>query len=1534
MRKTVILIVALFFAAHFVSAQRRMENLSRGLVAVKVSSGVYLSWRITGQEWLDASYNIYRDGVKITDSPITGASNYTDTDGSLTSKYKVSCVIDGTEQVPDSQVSVLPQARLDIKLKEIPKISGVPDSCYDAYTINDVVTGDLDGDGEYELIVKRVNQSFDSSNPFVNKYYTLFDAYKLDGTFLWRIDVGPNIFNNVEQNAFVYDLDGDGKAEVVMRTSEGTVDGVGNVIGDLGNAAGESTPDGITNYRDQMELNSSWYEFKGPEYLSLFDGKTGEMFDRIDIIARQPVSQWGPSGTADAGLAHRSTKFHYGAPYLDGKKPSLLVTRGIYYRIKMATYDIVDKKFVSKWTFDSGTGEYASQGYHNYSIADVDDDGRDEIVYGSMTVDDDGTGLYSTGLGHGDAIHVGDFDPYRKGLEVFACLETSPAWGTSFRKAENGEELYHYNHGTDCGRCMAANVSNSYAGAELWPTTNGVYSASERNYTSLTSGSVNFRIFWDGDLLDELVDHNYDSSLGKGVGIVQKLSESNTWSNLLQTDGYYSCNSTKGTPCLQADLFGDWREELIYRNAGDSAIAIFMTTIPTNYRIYTLMHDMQYREAIGWQMCGYNQPPHVSYFLGEKEKITTPPPPTIDNDKLVFNPATSTEWSIGTTNWTKNDTLKALQNGDNVLFDVTGHANNIKLTGTVSLKSLTVNSPNNYTIDMSSGKLSGSMVFVKQGKDTLSINGDHDYTGKTEIWDGLLDFDGKLENSPVWVNLFGEFAAKGTIGKSLTLNYGSVLYPGGRDAIDTLSVTSGNVVLKSNSIVEFDIDSAFVSDKLILSSDTLIVGDGAVFRINMVHDTLSLGDYVLAEAPHLSGDLSTATISGLSDKITSLSYENNKLILNILGTRASASVVWTGKNSGYLWNFATDYNFSLDGDETFFVEGDTVTFDDTSVSKTVNVSGTVIPGNILVNNSSTYVFQGDGVISGTTGLTKTGSGKLTLSGENDFTGAVDIEGGTLSVASMPYLTANGSIGQASDDPNLFIVNGGIFTSTASITSERALKVGSNGATISTNAAMYWKALISGGALTKTGSFNLSLYSADTNDSLKIKGGTVTLAAEAANPASNVVLYKGILQCYNSISSTSTATWNLIVPDGYSGTVNLDGRCTYSGNLTGSGDLTVYSPYVRSDISGNWSAFTGSINFTGVDIRLNSANSRNLANASVDLGSGTYLYAASNGGSTVVTGQPFYFGALSGSGGIFGYGNLTIGAKNTNTTYSGVIASGTGKLVKTGTGSLTLSGSNLYTGGTTISGGRLITANTSGSATGTGAVAVSSGGFLSGSGIVTGLVTANSGATIEPGDHTTSTWSDKIGTLSLLGGLTLTSNSIVSLSVNEVDPYLSDKIVIDGNFIAAGTLSLNIVNGGTSFPLGAKVQLFDLSGASSISGGFSSYSLPATDGSTIWDTSQLLVDGTIQVVASSGISSDSDEKFNVSPNPAHKFIIITDDMLEGKNLKVSLLSLDGSVALTTDAVCNEKINITALTNGAYLVKVVSEGKVYVAKILKD
>ncbi|HLP03930.1 MAG TPA: hypothetical protein VK152_00740, partial [Paludibacter sp.] len=510
-------------------AQRPMERLDRSVVAQKISNGVYVNWRIPSDEWHNTAYKLYRDGTLIYTATTTGASNFLDISGTVSSKYSVSAIKNGIESAQSAQASVLTKPYLEIPLRDIKRLGKT------GYYPNDATAADLDGDGQYEIIIKRMNHNW--TDTCTN--FTYFEAYKLDGTFMWAIDVGPNITMDVEINIAAFDFDGDGKAEVFMRSSDNTVFGL-DIDNQNGTSVGDRDRDGYTNYRQAPfhGIGGDGFMNAGPEYLSLIDGATGKELDWVNFIARGSSSDWGDN------YGHRANKFFFGAPYLDGKKPSLFIGRGIYTQTKMQAYDVVNKKLVPKWFWESGGSSarqqgkwddspksYYCQGYHNYTVADVDDDGKDEINWGSMTIDDDGTPLYSTELGHGDSQHYGDFDPYRKGQEAFACNETNP--GINLRDAKTGKILYRKIAVSDVGRAGAGKITDLYKGAQVWG--NGVgLSATDRQELSHFGVAENFCVYWDGDLLQEILDHSgFSTSKGVGYGAIIKFNGYGNISTLL-----------------------------------------------------------------------------------------------------------------------------------------------------------------------------------------------------------------------------------------------------------------------------------------------------------------------------------------------------------------------------------------------------------------------------------------------------------------------------------------------------------------------------------------------------------------------------------------------------------------------------------------------------------------------------------------------------------------------------------------------------------------------------------------------------------------------------------------------------------------------------------------------------------------------------------------------------------------------------------------------------------------------------------------
>uniref|UniRef100_UPI00403F0B63 rhamnogalacturonan lyase n=1 Tax=Paenibacillus sp. FSL H8-0079 TaxID=2921375 RepID=UPI00403F0B63 len=578
---------------------RQMEYLDRGVVAVKTGAGVFVSWRLLGTEGSNVSFNVYRDGTKVNATPITNSTNLQDASGTSSSKYTVRAVVSGTEQAASAVASVWGNNYLSVPLS-VPAGGTTPDGVAYTYSANDASAGDLDGDGEYELIVKwdPSNSKDNSQSGYTGEVF--IDAYKLNGTRLWRISLGKNIRAGAHYTQFmVYDLDGDGKAEVAMKTADGTKDGTGVVIGDASK-----------DYR-----NSSGYVLSGPEFLTVFNGQTGKALSTVNYEpARGNVSDWGDN------YGNRVDRFLAAVAYLDGERPSLVMARGYYTRTVLVAYNWRNGQLTKQWTFDSntsGNSGYAGQGNHNLSVADVDGDGKDEIVYGAMAVDDNGKGLYTTGLHHGDAMHLSDLDPDRPGLEVFQVHETPSNAGVEFRDAGTGQLIWGVKTTKDIGRGMAADIDPRYKGAEVWAD-GSLYTAKGQKLGTTLPSSTNFGIWWDGDLLRELLDSNR----------IDKWNYANsTTMNLLTASGVSSNNGTKSTPNLQADLFGDWREEVVWRTNDSSALRIYTTTAVTDKRIYTLMHDPVYRLGVAWQNVAYNQPPHTGFYLGEG--MSTPPVPNI-----------------------------------------------------------------------------------------------------------------------------------------------------------------------------------------------------------------------------------------------------------------------------------------------------------------------------------------------------------------------------------------------------------------------------------------------------------------------------------------------------------------------------------------------------------------------------------------------------------------------------------------------------------------------------------------------------------------------------------------------------------------------------------------------------------------------------------------------------------------------------------------------------------------------------------------
>lgn len=636
------------------------EKLGRGVVAVRQSeTETCLTWRYLSDDPVETAFNIYRDGQLVATVPAGGATMWVDGQtGGKSASYEVRPVVKGVEtHQGDGEYTLAADAGvgyLNIPLQK-PADGKTPSGQTYTYSANDAGIGDVDGDGEYEIILK-----WEPSNAHDNAHdgYTgnvLFDCYRLTGEHLWRIDLGRNIRAGAHYTQFmVYDLDGDNRAEVVMKTGDGTVDGLGKVIGNA-DADWRETGDTVGQYKRRLEFEKMMKEreermraegerpemqgqrppmrpdgqrpprdrqqrrrfrsftpanqgriLRGPEYLTVFSGLTGEALCTVDYVPeRGELRDWGD------GNANRSDRYLACVAYLDGVHPSVVMCRGYYTRSVLAAFDWDGKQLKQRWVFDSddkGNRHYAGQGNHNLRVGDVDGDGCDEIIYGSMAVDHDGKGLYTTRMGHGDAMHMTGFFPDSDKLQVWDCHENRRD-GSTFRDAATGEVIFQIKSGEDVGRCMAADIDPTSWGVEMWSLASGGIRNVKGEVVNENPGRLpcNMAVWWDGDLLRELLN---------GITVSKYNWKKGQCETLQNFEGTVRNNGTKSNPCLHADILGDWREEVLLRTEDNSALRLYVSTIPTEYRFHTFLEDPVYRISIATQNVAYNQPTQQGFYFG------------------------------------------------------------------------------------------------------------------------------------------------------------------------------------------------------------------------------------------------------------------------------------------------------------------------------------------------------------------------------------------------------------------------------------------------------------------------------------------------------------------------------------------------------------------------------------------------------------------------------------------------------------------------------------------------------------------------------------------------------------------------------------------------------------------------------------------------------------------------------------------------------------------------------------------------------
>ena len=633
--KRLIITIQLLLAALLVAGAQ--ETLSRGVVVLPAQEeGNFVSWRMLATDDANTVFDVVRDvqivasGVKLT--------NYTDKGGKKDSFYQIVTRSKGKRETASAKVTPWDDLFLRMPVSR-PEGGVTPDGRQYAYTPNDCSVGDVDGDGDYELILK-----WEPTNAHDNSHdgYTgnvILDCYRLDGTQLWRIDLGRNIRAGAHYTQFlVYDFDGDGRAELICKTAPGSLDASRRYVSEVADDEAIRQIDNHADHRNKRGRIQS-----GEELLTVFNGLTG---DAIHTVWYNPNRGYGVGGSAEyAGWGDKTVEGNRGERYLAcvaylagmDKNPSAVMCRGYYTRSYLWAVDFDGKHLSTRWlhaslssshwTLADGTGKIVNeakhlkataygQGAHSIAVADVDDDGCDEITYGSAAIDHDGSLLYSTGLGHGDAQHLADLDPARPGLEYFMVHESFP-YGADLRDARTGEIIWSEPADFDTGRGLAADIDPHHEGCEMWHIGSHTVKDIKGNAIADSLPAVNFRIYWDGDLQEELLANmnwrpSFPPYLQKWDGEKAVPLPLSNCRHLYEMGNTTSCNWTKATPNLQADIFGDWREELIFWDKNDAShLNIFTTNIPTDYRVVTLMHDHIYRMGVAWQNVSYNQPPHV-----------------------------------------------------------------------------------------------------------------------------------------------------------------------------------------------------------------------------------------------------------------------------------------------------------------------------------------------------------------------------------------------------------------------------------------------------------------------------------------------------------------------------------------------------------------------------------------------------------------------------------------------------------------------------------------------------------------------------------------------------------------------------------------------------------------------------------------------------------------------------------------------------------------------------------------------------------
>ena len=1541
-------------------AQRQTEKLDRGVVAVKnASANYFVSWRYLATDPEDIQFNLYAKKagtaafVKVNTSPLA-VPNYQTTTAAVSTgtQLYVTTIINGVESAPSGIFTINAtgfntnrSTYLDITYN--PAVDGLE---LHKYSTKFVWPVDLDGDGEYDFVVDRL--SVDGGSHKVQ-------AYLRNGTYLWTIDVGPNvsICQGQDDMVIAYDMDSDGKGDVVIKSSDGTV--FANGKGVNGSTSLDTDNDGIIDYGTQNVKNP-------PQYITVIDGLTG--LEKNSIEMKYPSNYTRTNKAIFMNEEYSNLNGHMSILYLDGKHPSV----GFIYKTRLSggthyyyasAYGYSGTQWVNHYNWERSN--YVAE-FHSIRAADVDLDGRDELLDGGYGIKYDGSLAFNAGISHGDRFRVSDIDPERPGLETFAIQQNAPDMlGMLLYDSGTGKSIkrFYMSAVGDVGRGECMDIDSTHLGYEFYSTMANIYNAKGNVIYEGGAPFPNEGVWWDGDLARE--ELNSPDGNGFNADIRKYDINSHAYGSRLiefaKMTNWQVKSEYGRRPAFFGDIAGDWREEVVLEKKGSASVTLknisgadsigtvetcpgfvgFSTDYPSTHRLYCLMQNPAYRMQATTK--GYYQSAFPDYYLGFK--MPQPPLPPVMSAKLTWKSGSAIDKSSQNFVLANESTTAAFTDGDDLMFDISGNNSaTIQISESLAPSKIWAMNPKgkDYVIS-GTGSFTGAMELVKSMNGNFTLNGNHSFTGKTTIHEGILTINGAYA-SPVEIKAKGTLAGNAILNGGVTLKQalnieGARLCPGNGLEASKLGkmIFNSNLMLSGKTNLHFDIIPASVlkNDSIIINGDFTASGINNII-VNTLSGTLPSGTYSLIKwTGNFTGSVANFNIEGISGLPISLVIENNTLKLIVNAVRATSKVNWSGAESS-TWDFISG-NFKLGEQATYFVTGDSVIVDDSAISKTINLTDNFTTANITFQNStSNILLKGTGGISGTGSLEKSGRGNLTIETiNNSYTGKTLLTNTIVQVASLSDAGSPGSLGSGAVSPANFVMNNSkLIINAVATNSNRGLTIiGNDTINLSkSNGVASLTGIITGaGKLIKNGPGQLNISGATANTysgGTVISGGTVglgTLTMNTSGLGSGTVTFENggkLSMFYNTSDYNQKPNWNIVIPANQTGTLVASGRCVINGTISGAGTLYFNTPYVRADLVASGANFTGRLivsNSSAGNFRI-TTNPVGFPLANVHLSNAVDMSAyAATGASASSSTTTVKVGSLSGVvGSTVGAGIWQVGSDNRDAVFNGVINSGA-TVTKSGTGTWTLTGANLLTTLFTINGGTVIAANTTGSATGSGTVYVNNTGVLAGTGTVSGGVVINSGGTIAPGNNS-------IATLKLGNNLVLQNGSQTAIDISGTS---NDKITITGSVVLKGTLELT--NKGAAYQAGNSYTLFT---AASATGNFDAISPEKPGEGLSWNTSRIN-EGIISIDLADGIEDISGVTVKVYPGLVNNSCYVSTACLYG-NLRIDVYNQIGKVILSDTYNSNESTREIIMQDykpGIYFIKITSGENSYIRKVIK-